>query len=865
MQRKHASTGYQASVRCAEQHAEDALDLLLHDAAAVARSDAVEKILQAACKLTGMRFAAVARVTRQRWLACAVRDDLEFGLQVGDELEVASTLCFEVGECGRTIVIDHVAEDPIYWDHHTPKQYGFQSYISTPILRQGEFFGTLCALDPNPAKPSDPAVRATFELFAELIGSHLDSDAKLDRTTALIELSDRSRDVDDPGELSFIAAEVLGRTLDVDRSGYATVDAASEAAVVERDWTAPGIESLAGTHQFRHYGSFIDDLKRGEDVVFADAELDARTSDRGGPMSNIAARAIVNIPIIEQGKLVALLYLHSAAPRQWTETELAFVREVAERTRSVIERRRAERDLKHLAETLESQVLERTTELRRYNDIVEATVAPICAFDRDLRLIAFNRAHNEEFRRVNGFETKLGDIFPDLFIPEQQPIMRALMKRALTGEVFTVTGEFGRPELGTPVWEITYTPLRNDEGEVVGAFHHATDISERLLAEADLRSAQEALRQSQKMEAMGSLTGGVAHDFNNLLTPILGSLDLLQRKGVGSEREQRLIDGALQSAERAKTLVQRLLAFARRQPLQSSAVDVKVLVESMADLLSSTTGPQVRVAVDVADQLSPAKADPNQLEMALLNLGVNARDAMPNGGTLHIAATQETLNEARGELGAGEYIQLSVTDTGMGMDEPTRARAIEPFFSTKGIGKGTGLGLSMAHGLAAQLGGALTIESQLGMGTTIKLWLPTSPAPIFSDQPAAETIYLNNHQGLALLVDDEDHVRASVADMLSDLGFRVEEVTSAENALSLVSNGLRPDILVTDHLMPGMSGLDLIHALRRNLPELPALIVSGYAEDGGITPDLPRLTKPFRSNELAEKLGDLLQRKASVS
>ena len=806
-----------------------------------------------------MRFAAVARVTKQRWLACAVHDDLEFGLKVGDELELTSTLCFEVGECGRTIVIDHVAKDPIYRDHHTPRQYGFQSYISAPILRQEEFVGTLCALDPEPAKPSDPAIQATFELFAELIGRHLDSDVKLSRTTALIELSDRSRDVADPAELSFIAAEVLGRTLDVDRSGYATVDAELETAVVERDWTASGIQSLAGTHQFRSYGSFIDDLKRGEDVVFADAELDQRTAKRGGPMSSIAARAIVNIPIIEQGALVALLYLHSAAPRQWTETELSFVREVAERTRSAIERRRAERDLKQLAETLESQVTARTAEIRRYNDIVEATVAPICAFDRDLRLIAFNRAHNEEFKRVNGFETKLGDVFPDLFIPEQQEVMRALMERALTGEVFTVTEEFGRPELGTPIWEITYTPLRDESGKVAGAFHHAIDISERLVAEANLKSAQEALRQSQKMEAMGSLTGGVAHDFNNLLTPILGSLDLLHRKGVGSEREQRLIDGALQSAERAKTLVQRLLAFARRQPLQASAVDIKELVESMGDLLSRTTGPQVRVVVDAADNLPPAKADPNQLEMALLNLGVNARDAMPSGGTLRIAAKLEILGEARGELKAGTYIQLLVADDGAGMDEITLARAVEPFFSTKGIGKGTGLGLSMVHGLAAQLGGALTVESELGSGTEVRLLLPTSAEPVLKGKPSTKATYLDSSQGLALLVDDEDYVRASVADMLSDLGFRVEEAASAESALSLVNNGFYPDILITDHLMPGMTGFDLVQAVRRKLPNLPALIVSGYAEDGGIAADLPRLTKPFRSSELATKLSDLLR------
>lgn len=243
---------------------------------------------------------------------------------------------------------------------------------------------------------------------------------------------------------------------------------------------------------------------------------------------------------------------------------------------------------------------------------------------------------------------------------------------------------------------------------MIGAFHLATDISDRLRAEAELANAREALRQSQKMEAMGSLTGGVAHDFNNLLTPIVGSLDLLQRKGVGGEREQRLIDAALQSAERAKTLVQRLLAFARRQPLKAEPVDVRSMIEGMSDLIASTSGPRIRLELDVQPDLLPALADANQVEMALLNLAVNARDAMPDGGRLTIAADVEDISEThRAGLVCGQYVRIAVSDTGGGMDEATIARAAEPFFSTKGIGKGTGLGLSMVHGLAAQLGGGL--------------------------------------------------------------------------------------------------------------------------------------------------------------
>ncbi|MEA2737336.1 MAG: hypothetical protein QOH05_643, partial [Acetobacteraceae bacterium] len=259
---------------------------------------------------------------------------------------------------------------------------------------------------------------------------------------------------------------------------------------------------------------------------------------------------------------------------------------------------------------------------------------------------------------------------------------------------------------GYRTFDFTMRPIRDDAGTVIAIVPEAVDITER-------RIAEESLRQSQKLEAMGQLTGGVAHDFNNLLTPIIGSLDMLIRRGVGGERERRLINAGMQSAERAKTLVQRLLAFARRQPLQVDAVDVAGLVSGMAELVASTLGPQIKVIVEVGVDLPWAKADPNQLEMAILNLSVNARDAMLEGGSLRISAIAETVGLGhRSKLPPGPYVCLSVADTGVGMDEATARHAIEPFFSTKGIGQGTGLGLSMVHGLAAQLGGALTIASK---------------------------------------------------------------------------------------------------------------------------------------------------------
>lgn len=369
---------------------------------------------------------------------------------------------------------------------------------------------------------------------------------------------------------------------------------------------------------------------------------------------------------------------------------------------------------------------------------------------------------------------------------------------------------------------------------------------------------EKALRQSQKMEAMGQLTGGVAHDFNNLLTPIVGALDLLLRRGVGGEREQRLISGAMQSAERAKTLVQRLLAFARRQPLQTGPVDVAKLLNNMGDLVASTTGPKIKVVVDAPENLPAAIADQNQLEMALLNLSVNARDAMLGGGTLRISASTAVVgNGHRSKLPEGEYLCLTVADTGTGMDAATLGRAAEPFFSTKGIGKGTGLGLSMVHGLASQLNGSLTIQSSPGSGTSVELWLPRSKTVPAADLRIIEASVPQLMRGIALLVDDEELVRASTSYMLSELGYGVIEAGSGEEAMHLIANGQAFDLLITDHLMPGINGTDLARVVRSSRPGTAILLVSGYAEREELDPDLQRLAKPFRKSELAASLAQL--------
>jgi PAS domain S-box-containing protein len=413
------------------------------------------------------------------------------------------------------------------------------------------------------------------------------------------------------------------------------------------------------------------------------------------------------------------------------------------------------------------------------------------------------------------------------------------------------------------------TSMRDEHGDLIGAVAASLDIDQEkrfaeMLAQAvdqavaEREDAVAQVHQLQKLETIGQLTGGVAHDFNNLLTPIIGSLDMLVRRGVGSERERRLIDGALQSAERAKTLVQRLLAFARRQPLKPTAIDVGGLIESMLDLIESTLGPTIDVSVDVAADLPFATGDANQLEMALLNLAVNARDAMPEGGELAIATRLDSIGSShRSGLAPGRYVYLRIGDTGTGMDKATLQRAIEPFFSTKDVGEGTGLGLSMVHGLVAQLGGGLSIESTPGQGTTVELWLPITAIDVAGHNPQPGPEPITEGRGTVLLVDDEVLVRMSTADMLIDLGYDVVEAASAQDALQLIREGLNPSLLVTDHLMPGMSGTELARKLRSDRPMLPVLIVSGYAEAETLDPSVARLTKPFRNAELAASLSAL--------
>ena len=417
---------------------------------------------------------------------------------------------------------------------------------------------------------------------------------------------------------------------------------------------------------------------------------------------------------------------------------------------------------------------------------------------------------------------------------------------------------------GTRLWAgVVIDVIRDPHGELIGFAKITRDLTERRDAQQALEQAREALFQSQKMDALGQLTGGVAHDFNNLLMVILGSLEMARKRLPDDARLKLFIDNAIQGAQRGSTLTHRMLAFARRQDLKTEAVDVLALVRGMTDLLQRSLGPSTRIETHFPLTIPPVQADANQLEMALMNLVVNARDAMPNGGPIVLGAREETISQGQEHaLPAGRYICISVTDRGEGMDAETLARAAEPFFTTKGTGKGTGLGLSMVHGMAEQSGGRFVLKSREGEGTSAELWLP---AATVADAPAVAPVRASEADDrvrplVVLAVDDDNLVLLNTAAMLEDMGHTVLEANSGLAALEILRREGPADLVIVDYAMPHMTGVQLAERIRSDAPELPIILATGYAElPPGAQSDLPRLAKPFRQEDLVRAILQAVQ------
>jgi signal transduction histidine kinase len=526
--------------------------------------------------------------------------------------------------------------------------------------------------------------------------------------------------------------------------------------------------------------------------------------------------------------------------------------------RSALKARGRQYELRDAADTLEQAVRDRTSELAAARDSLEIALDAAGMGSWDIDLLTGEARRTQRHDEIFGYSELLPHWTVETFFrhvdTEQRDAVAAAFDAALESGTLNLECQIISAG-GSPRWIVVTGRVRfDDDGKPIRMTGVISDVTERKESDAQLALAQ-------KMDAIGQLTGGVAHDFNNLLTPIVGSLDLVRRRYKDDARTQRMIGGALQAADRAATLTQRLLSFARRQALQPRAVAIDALIDGIVDLIRRSLGPSIVVTIEIPRALPAARVDPNQLELALLNLAINARDAMQGGGRLTLTVSHQVIDN-RNSMGLkdGGYVCIVASDTGIGMDSATLARATEPFFSTKGVGKGTGLGLSMVHGLAAQSGGTLRLTSSPGRGTSVKLWLPVTDEAVMAATEQRPEPMAALRAATILLVDDEELVRSATAEMLRDIGYRVTELASGSQALSAIRSGVEADILVSDYLMPGMTGGQLIAELRLGGNSMPALLVTGYSATGEDVPDdVPRLAKPFRQVDLAFRVNELLQ------
>ncbi|RYY15885.1 MAG: PAS domain S-box protein [Alphaproteobacteria bacterium] len=539
----------------------------------------------------------------------------------------------------------------------------------------------------------------------------------------------------------------------------------------------------------------------------------------------------------------------------------------------VHDKKLAEAALREMNESLERRVEDALLQRKLWADVFETTDAMVGALDTNYRLLAANRAWINEFEAAFGVRPRVGDDILGLLSHRSDYVtpVKATWGRALAGEEFTLVEEFGDPDRKRPYYELKFTTLRDAEGRRVGAFQYVQDVTERLRYQERLSTAEEALRQSQKLEAVGQLTGGVAHDFNNLLTIIRSSVDFLRRPDLSEERRTRYMDAVSDTVDRAAKLTGQLLAFARRQTLKPQVFEVGRQVAALAEMIDSVTGARIRVVTEVPDAPCFVKADLSQFETALINMAVNARDAMDGEGTLTLRlACCSRLPLIRGHAGsAGPFAAVSLTDTGIGIAPDQVARIFEPFFTTKEVGKGTGLGLSQVFGFAKQSGGDVDVESTLGEGATFTLYLPESEAgPGFEDVASrvAESFQTGDGQRV-LVVEDNIEVGRFATQILEDCGYSTTWAANAEEALDrLGSDGSEFDAVFSDVVMPGMGGIALARLLKQRLPELPVLLASGYshvlAQDG--LEGFELLHKPYSADQLTRMLGMLVRRNASM-
>jgi PAS domain S-box-containing protein len=520
--------------------------------------------------------------------------------------------------------------------------------------------------------------------------------------------------------------------------------------------------------------------------------------------------------------------------------------------------------LADLNETLEARVTAAIAEHKVLADIVESTDALVQVVDLHFRILALNRASAADFERRHGVRPRVGDTLPALLRhkPDEQASLKAQWSRALAGEEFTEVARVGDARAGRRFYEMKFNSLYDRDGRRIGAYQFVNDVTERHEDQERLASTENALRQAQKMEAVGQLTGGVAHDFNNLLMVFSSGMFLLDQP-LDASRRQRVVDGMRQSVDRGTALTRQLLAFSRSRPLAQKTVDLKDQLLGMQELLQRSLRGDVEVEMAFDDGPLPVDLDPGELELAVLNICVNARDAMPDGGTIRIEARNAKGSMIRKSPAA---VTLSIEDVGVGIPQEIVARVFEPFFTTKEVGKGSGLGLAQVYGFVNQSKGQVAIESTVGKGTTVTLTFPRSERTVeeSSKEPAAaatpatrRTETRTSSRGEVLLVEDDLTVADLTTEMLEGAGYVVFHVKSAAAALEALAGGRGVDVVLSDVMMPGgMNGVDLARELRKRRPDLPVVLTTGYIEVArtAMTEGLEVLVKPYQIEALSAVL-----------
>ncbi len=802
---------------------------LAADIAVIESIQAVPTILDVVCRVTGMGFAAVARVTEDRWIACRVHDEIGFGLAPGGELKLETTICDEIRESGTGVIIDHVAADETYSRHPAPAMYGFQSYISMPIvLPNGTFFGTLCAIDPRPARLDTPEIRGMFGMFADLLGFHIDAQRRLAsaedarRSEAFV----RSLLAATPDGVAVLSVE--GRLEFMNERGLELNQIASAASWLGRDVAAlwpeamrPAIAAALGraaageTARIEGPGP----TPRGEQSWW-EASFAPFQPEGGGPL-----------------KIVCIS------------------RDATERRAAGQGLRASEAALRLLNADLERRVAERTLERGRIWELSPDLLSVV-----DLETGLFDRVNPACVAKLGWEVAELeGTSYDARIHAHDLAASQAAFAIARGGEPVRFENRF-RHRDGSDRW-LSWSAVP-DGGKLYARARDVTDA--KLTAEA-LAQAEEQLRQSQKMEAVGQLTGGVAHDFNNLLTVIRSSVELLKRPDLSAVRRERYVNAISDTVDRAARLTSQLLAFARRQALRPEVFDAGASVRTIVDMVDTLTGARIKVATRLPHEACCfVNADPSQFDTALVNMAVNARDAMAGEGELTIAVEAVDAMPARGAHpgAAGAFVAVSITDTGHGISPDALERIFEPFFTTKALGQGTGLGLSQVYGFAKQSGGEIVARSEVAAsgrpgGTMFTLYLPRVAAPARTIEAHEPAPLADGHGTCVLVVEDNREVGTFALQSLAELGYDAVLASDAAEALAaLARDADRYDVVFSDVVMPGMSGIELAERIGRDHPGLPVVLTSGYghalAQNGSAGFEL--LDKPYSVAELSRVL-----------